>query len=298
MIWISILLSFCFAGHAPDNGPSADWSYAEKKLVKAGLRHDFIQALKQNYQTRDFDQTVELNLLLFLKKADYHGPQVTPVAVADVRRFMQANQDVLARAEKDHGVSQSVIASLLWIESRHGGVLGDFHVPSVYVHLLQVDRPQVVQHLYDSAHFFSDEPLSKKARAEIAKRSKKKAKWALGELKALQTMYRRDPNLVLRLKGSFAGAFGMPQFIPSSYNHWARAANKKEVPDLLRARDAIYSVAYYLRDSGWRRSRPKSHVKALMRYNNSEDYANAILNLAHQAEGTTPLRRVSTFDGR
>ena len=91
----------------------------------------------------------------------------------------------------------------------------------------------------------------------------------------------------------------MPQFIPSSYNHWARSPQKKAVPDLLKAKDAIYSVAYYLRDNGWRRNKSKTHVKALMKYNNSSDYANAILKLARMSESAnTPLRRVSTSDKR
>jgi membrane-bound lytic murein transglycosylase B len=44
-------------------------------------------------------------------------------------------------------------------------------------------------------------------------------------------------------------------------------------------------VAYYLKDNGWRKGRDKTFVKALMKYNNSMDYAQAILKLAGKVDG-------------
>lgn len=297
MIWLVTLISFCFAGN-PKNGPGTDWAYAEKKMAAAGLSSDFVSSMKQTYEKRDFEQTLELNLLLFLKKSNYHGTQVSNQAIKDVKKFMGANSQVLKNAERDHGVSKSVVASLLWIESRHGKVLGRFHVPSVYIHLLQADRPAVVTHLQKSARYFTHDKITPRIKDEIKKRTARKADWALAELKALEKMHQRDRGLVRKLKGSFAGAFGMSQFIPSSYVHWAVPQKKGEVPDLLRARDAIYSVANYLRDNGWRPGAKATHQKALLHYNNSTDYANAILELAQKAEkpSATPLRRVSTSD--
>jgi membrane-bound lytic murein transglycosylase B len=279
MIALVLLLcpTFVFAGVQPD------WPYAEKRMRKAGLKPRFIKNLRAHYETEHFAQVEELNLLLFLRKSDYHGVQVSPEAVADVRKFMKANPGAVRRASREHGVPGSVVASLLWLESRHGQNKGEFHVPSVYVHLVQSERLSVLQHLQASAKNFTSR-VTAKARKEIAKRTKKKAEWALAELKAIQTMQQRNPKTVESLRGSFAGAFGMPQFIPSSFVKYAKSSEKKRPPDLVRADDAILSVAYYLKANGWKKARG-SHVAALMKYNNSKDYANAILKLARFVDG-------------
>ena len=75
----------------------------------------------------------------------------------------------------------------------------------------------------------------------------------------------------------------MPQFLPSSYVHFARSVNPKTQPALDQADDAIMSVAYFLKMHGWKTRQTKSHVKALKAYNNSLDYANAILTLAKKS---------------
>jgi membrane-bound lytic murein transglycosylase B len=275
----TIAIAFlCFFLGTPAFAASPDWKYAERRMLKAGLGPKFVARLKSVYETQHFEQVLELNLLLFLRKSDYHGIQVSPAAVDDVRRFMNANPGAIARARREHGVPGSVIASLLWLESRHGANKGTFHVPSAYVHLLQSERLSVQQHLQKSASNFTKK-VTPKARKEITKRTKRKADWALAELKAIQTMHRANKKVLPGLRGSFAGAFGMPQFIPSSYVKWSASASKKRPADLERADDAILSVANYLHDNGWRKT-GKSHMKALMHYNNSKDYAKAILKLA------------------
>jgi len=273
----------------PPPVPKPDWKYVETQLNKAKFKKSFIKALKESYESQHFQQTVELNVLLFLRKRDDHGVQVSKDAVETVKAFMSAHRASLAAAEKQHGVSASVIASLLWLESRHGENRGRFHVPSVYLHLLQTPRPEVVAHLKRASHHFAP-MITKKNLADIEARTLKKSAWALEELRALQKIYAKDAKLVRDLRGSFAGAFGIPQFIPSSYLRWARTQNKSVSPNLDRAQDAIQSVAYYLKDNGWRKGRDKSYVKALMKYNNSNDYAQAILKLSEKVDGKAPRK--------
>lgn len=298
-VWLLVSFSILFSAPAEAKGRAkrsrpheahADWQYVEKRLKKEGFKKSFIQTLKKNYETNHFAQTIELNLLLFLKKTDYHGVQINARAADDVQNFMAKNTEVLQKAQNDHGVHASVIASLMWMESRYGQNLGRFHVPSVYAHLLQVERPSVIKHLHRRAGVFTKK-LYQKTFVEITKRTKRKADWALEELRALQAMQDRDKETLKNLRGSFAGAFGMPQFIPSSYVHWARPY-KGKVAHLNEAHDAIYSVGFYLKDNGWKQQVADSHVKALLKYNNSYDYANAILKLAEQVDNL-PRRRPS-----
>ncbi len=258
-----------------------DWNYAKTRMKKAGLKSSFVSVLKKSYEPDDFRDVTELNLLLFLRKVDQHAVQVTDEATEKVRDFMKENREALDLAERKYQVAGPVIASLLWMESRYGQNLGRFHVASVFVNLLQVDRPEVIDDLKKHGSLrFSDHP-SKKDLKKVAARAKKKAKWAMEELRAVERIYRERGEDVLEFRGSFAGAFGMPQFLPSSYSRWAKSAQTKtSSPKLNKPDDAIHSVANYLKLNGWREKRKKTHVVALMNYNNSRDYANAILKLA------------------
>lgn len=275
-----------FAAVAEAKEPDADWRFVETRLKKSGLKKKFIAELKTMYEPKHFRRVVELNVLLFLRQSDDHGIQVSHAAVENVKAFIDDHQSSLQFAEKEHGVSGSVIASLLWLESRHGVNTGRFHVPSVYLHLIQATRPEVVTHLHKNAKNFTPKGrVSNKNLRDITARTKTKTAWAISELKALQQIHQRDGQILRQLRGSFAGAFGIPQFLPSSYLKWARTIRKKGSPDLYKPQDAIHSVAFYLRDNGWKKGRKKSFVPALLRYNNSHDYAHAILKLAEKVEG-------------
>lgn len=281
-----IALIFCFplisfAKAEPRAIP--DWKYVEKRLRKEKFSSSFIKEMKKIYEPKHFEEVARLNVLLFLKKADYHGVQISEQAAEEVRIFSRENEKALKAATKAHKVPSNVIASLIWLESRHGKNLGNFHVPSVYLHLLQVKRKPVLRYLTTQTYRFT-ERLTGKQRKEIPIRAERKIQFALGELKALEKVHKWKWKLGADFRGSFAGAFGMPQFIPSSYVRYARAMKPAAQPNLMRADDSIMSVAHYLKVHGWKSNSPEARVNALMKYNNSRDYANAILNLADSLE--------------
>ena len=262
--------------------PSSDWAYVIKQMKLAGLSEPFIKEMQKNYEPKDFEEVVRLNVLLFLKKSDIHGTQVNDQAVSDVQAFMKNYDDRLKKAESLFQVPGPLVASLLWIESRYGKNLGRFHVPSVYLNLVQAPRSEVQKYLLTQTGRYT-ENVTPSQKKKILARTHEKAKFAIGELFALQRAYKYKWKLGSDFRGSFSGAFGMPQFLPSSYVHFARAVDPKTQPRLDEADDAIMSVAYFLKMHGWRTRKLATHTKALKAYNNSSDYANAILTLADKA---------------
>ena len=258
----------------------SDWTYAERRLVSEKFDRKFIRELKKTYEPSDFQNVAELNLLLFLRKTDDHGIQVTADAAEKVREFLQQNRDVFTVIEKLYHVKSEVVASLLYIESRYGKNLGRFNLASVFVHLIQLDRKDLLKHFQSTGAKRFTPTITKADKRKIAERRATKVKWALGELRALETVFKEKGRIALEMRGSFAGAFGLSQFLPSSYARWARSYQPGAPPDLAEAADAISSTAYYLKANGWRAKKPKTHLKALLNYNNSHDYANAILRLA------------------
>lgn len=266
--------------------PAGQWATVEERLKQNKFEPSFIELMRETYEPDSFKDVVELNVNLFLRKVDHHAVQVTDEAVENVKAFSLENAPVFTKMEETRGVPGPIVASLLWIESRYGKVKGRFHVLSVFAHLVQADRPDVVEHLQGAgAKRFTTAKVNKKSLTKIRERATKKSKWAISELKKMQQMAKRDHEMTKSLRGSFAGAFGIPQFLPSAYLRWAKAERDSETPDLNRVGDAIHSVAFYLRENGWNTRRKKTHIRALMNYNASEDYANAILRLARRSGG-------------
>ena len=138
-------------------------------------------------------------------------------------RFWNENQLALARARQKFGVPQAVITALIGIETNYGARLGNNSVLDSLVTLS-------AQYPRRSAFFTA-------------------------ELRTFLNITRTegiDPATVL---GSFAGAIGIPQFMPSSYAAYSVDFNGNNQRDLVNEiDDAIGSVANYLKAHGWNRA--------------------------------------------
>ncbi len=90
---------------------------------------------------------------------------------------------------------------------------------------------------------------------------------------------------VLRLRGSYAGAFGMPQFLPSSYLKWACSPDNVTRPDLDYEPDAIVSVANYLKGHGWKKGQTEEKSKKILwAYNHNTVYVETIMGVAEKLQ--------------
>lgn len=269
-----------------------DFTWAEAQLKKKGLPPAFVQLLKSSYDKKSFERVLTLNLLGFMRPPA-HMKLVTDEAIAKSQEFIRRHDDAFLAAEERYAVPREVISGLLWIETRHGSLTGSFHVPSVYLHLLQAHRPQNRERLLKIAlERNTEKKFTRKQLTErIKERSKRRSDWAMEQLVALNDIRARKMKDLAQLKGSFAGAFGMPQFIPSSYQVWAATSKAQAAPNLFDVEDAILSVANYLHVHGWKTENESTHIKALMRYNQSRDYAESILEIARRVRADAPAAR-------
>ncbi len=282
--WIFVLISafalnpvFADEQRSPASGSPKDYAIAKMKL--SALSPEFIQLVVDSYDESSRDKVIELNTLGFVSKADYSG-HLSKRAIRKCREFLYKYRRTLRRAKRRYHVDPEVIASLLWVETKHGEVMGSYAVPSVFFSLLQADHPEVLAHTMKALDLKIAAPTPEDI-AKVKERSRAKGEWALEELKALETMALHKLKRARVIKGSFAGAFGMPQFLPSSYGKWARSFRKARArPDLFRADDAIYSVASYLHSNGWKPKSPDAQRGALFHYNRSQGYVDVILQIA------------------
>jgi membrane-bound lytic murein transglycosylase B len=163
-------------------------------------------------------------------------------------------------------VAPEVITAILTVESGLGNVTGKYPVFNVFASLSVMDTPEVIREL--------DLP------ARLKDRLRKKAAWARRELQVyLDYCYRHrlDPYAC---KGSWAGAMGFCQFLPSSLKNCGADGDSDGRIDLFTHDDAIFSVASYLNKSGFQRHNRSTWRRAVLRYNHSDAYADTVLTLA------------------
>ncbi len=139
--------------------------------------------------------------------------------------YWQRHQRTLARAENDFGVPPPIVVAIIGIETLFGRIMGSFRTLDVLL-TLAFDYPR-------RAAFYRDQ---------------------LAHFLVLGYDGRLD---VLKQTGSYAGAIGLPQFMPSSIRRYALDYDDDQRIDLARsAADAIGSIANYLHQQGWQRERP------------------------------------------
>lgn len=160
----------------------------------------------------------------------YRGRRLDPITISQGREFMKANAAALDRAEQRYGVPQQIIAALIGVETLYGKNMGNFRALDALA-TLGFDYPDP----------------SRPERAEMFRNN-------LADLIELDLTGKVNARL---LKGSYAGAVGIPQFMPSSIKRFAVSAAGTQQIDLIGNRaDAIMSVANYLVEHGWKRGIP------------------------------------------
>ena len=152
--------------------------------------------------------------------SNYRSRFLTPELIASGSRFWSQHAGDLARAESEFGVPPEVILGILGVETSFGRNTGTFRA---------VD-----------------------ALATIAFDGQRRQDYFREELKELLLLAREKGIDPLVIKGSYAGAVGLPQFMPSSYRKYAVDYDGDGRIDLLRSpADAIGSIASYMKAFGW-----------------------------------------------
>jgi len=145
--------------------------------------------------------------------------KVTPKRVEQGINFINKYKTTFKKVEKQYGVPSEYIAAIIGIESVYGKNVGKFPV-------------------FDTLTTLAFE----------TNRRNKFFKEQLEEFILLSYRYNINPKNV---KGSYAGAIGLGQFMPSSYKHFGIDFNKDGKVSLQHPGDAIASIANYLKEHGW-----------------------------------------------
>lgn len=241
---ISILL-FCFLSHFAF--AQTQTGFAQRKDVQ-----DFIQLMVKKHkfnkqQLVSLFQAVKVRPQVIrhinkpLEKEPWHIYQMLFVNEWRIQhgvKFWNKHETVLKKAEDIYGVPASIIVATIGIETKYGQRTGEWRVIDALTNIGFSDSTR--------APFFRKE---------------------LEEFLLMTREQHLDP---LKVLGSYAGAIGQPQFMPSSYRYYAVNFSKSGKIDLMHNEiDIIGSIANYYQKKGWTRNEPIA-TQALMlgdRYN-------------------------------
>ena len=251
------------------------------RLVADGFDRGRVEALLGDKRLALNDTTLSYAIVYRETKADY-SKFLTEERLSRARGFLAANRELLDSAAARSGVPAEVIASILMIESDFGAYRKLHPVLNVFVTLLWAGEPAN----FETVRATVQKRLPDVTADKVREKSKAKAKWAYEQLTYLLRIAEREKIDLPALEGSWAGAFGMPQFIPSSYWGYAVDGNGDGRADLYAAEDAVYSVGNYLKSFGWKSGLTEQQQLAVVRrYNNSELYAATVLGAAARLRG-------------
>ena len=212
----------------------------EAVLARAQIREPIIKAMSRPAEAKPW--------------RDYRPIFIQPARIDGGRAFLEANRVALQRAEDTYGVPKELVTAILGVETSYGGNKGSW---------------PVLDALYTLAFAYprSGDP------ARVAYEDRREA-FFRDELAQLFALGKEEGLDITALKGSYAGAMGWGQFMPSSYRQYAVDGDgdgKRDLFDDLD--DVIASVAnYFAKKGSWQRGGPV--MERAIRDAGAADFAN------------------------
>lgn len=244
-----LVLSFCVPAEAAGIDPLYQESLErlQEDLKSQGFTSDELAKIFSDSRFELYPEIVKRTG----KGMDYLGRRFGLLTKRSIKRgknMLAAYGDVLRSAEKTYGVQKEIIAAILRVETNFGAATGVYPVLNSLVTMAVVEN--------------------------------RRSEWARKEVTELLTICREQDRDPFSIRGSWAGAFGISQFIPSSYVKFAVDGNGDGRIDLLTMGDAVASVANYLKSHGWEKDDQRLKWEAVYAYNHCDSYVNAVFAYA------------------
>ena len=192
------------------------------EMQKEGFSEEYLtsvlgQARRQESILKAMSRPAEKRL----NWGEYRSIFIQPKRIKQGVKFWEENRVALERAEKEFGVPAEIIVAIIGVETRYGRITGSYRVIDALT-TLGFDYP-------------------------------KRAKFFRGQLKEYLHLVREEKVAFNSLKGSYAGAMGYGQFIPSSFRDFAVDFDGDGQRDIWKNKtDAIGSVANYFARHHWK----------------------------------------------
>jgi membrane-bound lytic murein transglycosylase B len=280
-----VCLLGCASGvHGRSSTGSEPFAMLQQRLIKDGFDGSLIQAIYarpgvtldgRGLAAYFLHREATLNYDQFLK----------PASIDEAKDYLRKHRADLEHAQQFYGVEGEVVTAILLVESRLGTFVSKRRVLNTLSSLAALDEKALRDKLWQ-IYVKDKAPASKEPFERWALR---KSAWAYGELQAYLKYVKAQNVDPVSVRGSYAGALGFAQFMPSSVLEFGRDGNSDGQINLFEHRDAIASVANYLKQHGWKPGLSRDEAfRILLCYNHSSYYADTILKVADRLSRPRP----------
>ncbi len=206
---------------------------------------------------------------------------LTSASLRKAEKYMKAYQYWLERAEAEYQVDKEIITAILLVETRLGSFTGTASTLNILSSMAALSDSDIREMLWRS---LADK--TNMTRTDYQKKAIRKSQWAYAELMAfLKYVDREKIADPVSVNGSYAGAVGISQFMPSNILKLGVDGDKNGKVDLFTHADAILSVANYLHHHGWKPGMSAADAKkVLFAYNHSSYYVDILMKLSQKLE--------------
>jgi membrane-bound lytic murein transglycosylase B len=280
---IAVLSSVWLTGCADNvygesSGGPEPYTTLQKRLIRDGFDSSFIRSLYSRPEVV-FDQG-GLAAYFSHREATLNYDQfLTRSSLDQAIDYLGRHQKAFKQTQHVYGVEDEVITAIILVESRLGAFVGKRRVLNTLSALAALDdkgNRDMLWHTYVKHK-------APGAGSQFDQWARRKSAWAYRELKAFLQYVKAQKVDPYSVYGSYAGALGIAQFVPSSVLRFAQDGNRDGRINLYHHEDAIESVANYLKQHGWRPGLKRQEAfRTLLNYNRSRYYAETILKVAER----------------
>jgi membrane-bound lytic murein transglycosylase B len=279
-LFLAVLTAFPVSVSLGDD--QRPWLFAslQNRLIADGFGGDTIHRIYSSPEVSFYGKVISSYFMHREGKLNY-GQFTAAENIRNARAYMESHQKDLSRAEGLFGVDKTVITAIMLVETRLGTYLGNNNILNILSTMASLKDPSNRDLLWQEQ--LTDRDIS---REEYDAKALRKADWAYRELKAFLSYSDRHGKDPVTLKGSYAGAMGIAQFMPSNILLLGKDGDGDHVIDLFTHPDAIFSIANYLKHYGWRPGMDRENAyKVIYHYNHSEPYVNTVLDISELLKG-------------
>jgi membrane-bound lytic murein transglycosylase B len=289
MVMVGCMVMAVLPAFADDQG----WNYLIEKLVADGVDRQRVEDVFHDSRLPAFTGLEFSPGTPHESRATYRR-FLRPTTLAAAHRCRVRYAEEFEAAERAHGVSADVIAAIIFIESGCGQNTGSKIVLHRLARLAMANSPDnlqsnLEQHTDGFGRIDPDTAAQLRARAGYLEAT------FYPEVRALFTVADRMGVDPLAIRGSGSGAFGYPQFLPTSYLQYGADGNGDGLVSLYDTSDAAASCARYFSGHGWRPGlSPAERRTVVWQYNHSAAYVDTVLALAARINSApvTPAKQV------
>jgi peptidoglycan lytic transglycosylase B len=279
IIFLTCFLMLNFFGLTKNGvGSGKDGRYFDSlqdRLIKDGFDKDRILALYKRPEV-NFEIKGVTRFLVHREATLNYDQFSSKESIHNALQYMADHKKALERTEKNYGVDKETITAILLVETRLGAMVGG----PLVLNTLSTTAALADAHVRD---MFWDR-VSKSirlTRKQFDGWVRRKSEWAYKELKAFLEYTTEEHMDAADIPGSFSGAMGLAQFMPSNILVFAKDGDNNGITDLFDHADAISSIGNYLKHYGWHPGidREKAY-HVIYHYNHSPQYVNTILKVS------------------